>query len=96
VIESFRDEFTLNLYLGKKIPKSKIPTELHKIAQRKLDMLNSAKTIEDLRIPPNNRLEKLKGELKDYWSIRINDKYRIIFRFENGNAYDVFIDDYHN
>ncbi len=64
-------------------------------AERKLQMLHRAAQLEDLRVPPQNRLEKLKGDRKGTWSIRINDQWRIGFRFENGNAYDVEIVDYH-
>ncbi|ASG68930.1 plasmid maintenance system killer protein [Francisella halioticida] len=73
----------------------KIPNTIYKTAIRKLDMVNAAKVIEDLRIPPNNRLEQLKGNLKEYHSIRINDQYRVIFKWKDNNAYDVDIVDYH-
>ncbi|WP_309295468.1 type II toxin-antitoxin system RelE/ParE family toxin [Nitrosomonas sp.] len=63
--------------------------------RRKLQMLESANTIEDLRSPPGNRLEKLSGDRSGRWSIRINNRWRICFRFENGNACDVEIVDYH-
>ena len=59
-------------------------------------MLDAAEKIEDLRAPPANRLEALKGDLKGFYSIRINDRYRIVFKFKNRNAYDVYITDYHN
>ena len=65
------------------------------VAERKLQMLDSAKTIADLRSPPGNRLEALKGDRKGGWSIRINDQWRVCFRFEAGDAYDVEIVDYH-
>ncbi|CAN5749407.1 hypothetical protein BH24BAC1_BH24BAC1_41780 [soil metagenome] len=58
-------------------------------------MLNNAQSLTDLRIPPSNRLEKLSGKLKDYQSIRINDQWRIIFKWQNGQAFDVEIVDYH-
>ena len=64
-------------------------------AERKLQMLDSADTIDDLRSPPGNRLEKLSGDRLGRWSIRINNQWRICFRFENGNAYDVEVVDYH-
>jgi proteic killer suppression protein len=73
----------------------KIPNTIYKTAIRKLDMVNAAKVIEDLRIPPNNRLEQLKGNLKEYHSIRINNQYRVIFKWKDNNAYDVDIVDYH-
>jgi len=58
-------------------------------------MINNSQNIQDLTIPPSNRLEKLKGQFKDYYSIRINDQWQIIFRWDNGNASDVEIIDYH-
>lgn len=65
------------------------------VAERKLQMLDDAYTIEDLRVPPGNRMEALRGNRKGQWSIRINDQWRLCFRFENGNAFDVEIVDYH-
>ena len=65
------------------------------IARRKLRMLNNSQNISDLRIPPSNRLEKLGGNYKDYYSIRINDQWRLIFRWNAGNAMVVEIVDYH-
>ena len=64
-------------------------------AERKLQMLDSANTIEDLRSPPGNRLEKLSGDRAGQWNIRINNQWRVCFRFEDGHAYDVEIVDYH-
>ncbi len=65
------------------------------VAERKLQMLDDAYAIEDLRSPPDNRLETLHGDRKGQWSIRINDQWRLCFRFEEGNALDVEIVDYH-
>ncbi|MHB1175860.1 MAG: type II toxin-antitoxin system RelE/ParE family toxin [Sulfuriferula sp.] len=65
------------------------------VAERKLQMLHRATRIDDLRIPPQNRLEKLKGKRKGVWSIRVNDQWRVCFRYEDGNAFDVEIVDYH-
>lgn len=65
------------------------------VAVRKLDMLNAASNINDLRVPPGNRLEALRGELRGYHSIRINDQWRVVFRWEDGHAYEVRIADYH-
>jgi toxin HigB-1 len=65
------------------------------VAERKLQMLDSARRIDDLRVPPGNRLEALKGDRQGVWSIRINDQWRLCFRFEDGNACDVEIVDYH-
>ena len=73
----------------------KIPSTIHKTALRKLDYLDAAYVLEDLRVPPGNMLEALERELKGKYSIRINRQYRIIFAFENGDAYDVKITDYH-
>ena len=72
-----------------------LPRDIQTVARRKLRMINSSITIVDLKIPPANRLEKLSGNLKDYYSIRINDQWRVVFRWNNGNAYDVKIIDYH-
>jgi len=73
----------------------KVPKELHSKARRLLDQLNAAPSVEFLRIPPSNRLEKLKGDLAGYWSLRINDQWRIIFHWEGSDAHDVQIVDYH-
>jgi proteic killer suppression protein len=72
-----------------------IPVTVWPVAQRKLDMVNSANVISDLRVPPGNRLEALKGERKGKFSIRINQQYRVIFEFREGNAYKVDMVDYH-
>ena len=93
MIKNFIDKDTENLYRTGR--SKKFPPDIWKRAVRKLDMLRRAKTLEDLKIPPSNRLEVLKGDLEGFYSIRINDQYRIIFRFENGDAYDVAIVDYH-
>jgi proteic killer suppression protein len=93
MIKSFNDTKTESLYITGK--SSFFPATLIRVALRKLDYLNAAKNINDLRIPPGNRLEKLKGELKEYYSIRINDQYRIIFQFDQSDAYEVEITDYH-
>ena len=74
----------------------RIPANIQKAAIRKLDMLDAAEKIEDLKAPPANRLEALKGDLKGFYSIRVNDRDRIVFKFKNRNAYDVSITDYHN
>ena len=65
------------------------------VAERKLQMLDNACALEDLRTPPGNRLEALRGNLKGLWSVRINDQWQVCFRFESGNAFDVEIIDYH-
>lgn len=71
----------------------RLPSGLHRIALRKLRMIDAAVVIDDLRIPPGNRLEKLSGDRRGQWSIRINDQWRICFAWRDGNAYDVEIVD---
>ncbi len=73
----------------------KFPIEVSKIGKRKLDILNAAVKEQDLSIPPANRFERLKGNLKDYCSIRINKQYRLVFNFIEGKAENVYITDYH-
>ena len=93
MINSFADKETEKILEGKK---SKIlPTEIQQVARRKLRMINNAENINDLRIPPANKLKKLKGKLSDFYSIRINDQWRIVFNWESNNAENVQITDYH-
>ena len=73
----------------------KLPLEIQNIERRKLRMINNSVDLADLRIPPSNRLEKLSGKLKDFYSIRINDQWRIVFKWNSGNAFEVEIIDYH-
>lgn len=73
----------------------KMPIEIQNVGRRKLRMLNNSQDIMDLRVPPSNRLEKLSGNLKDFYSIRINKQWRIIFKWSSGNASEVEIIDYH-
>ena len=73
----------------------RLPTDIQVVARRKLRMLNNAATLEDLRVPPANRLEALKGVRKGQHGIRINDQWRACFRWENGDAHDVEVTDYH-
>lgn len=95
MIVSFRDEETELIWRGYFSKKIKLPTNLHNLARRKLRMIAAATALETLKIPPNNRLEPLKGRRKGQWSIRINDQWRICFRWQNGNVHDVEITDYH-
>lgn len=96
MIASFRDTATEALFHGEKGKVlRRIPSEIRPVAVRKLDMLNAATQLTDLRSPPGNRLESLKGGLKGRHSIRINDQWRVVFRWEAGDAYDVEINDYH-
>ncbi len=73
----------------------RFPEELYRTAQRKLAMIDAATSINDLRVPPANRLERLKGDRKGEYSIRINDQWRVCFNWKDGDAYDVEITDYH-
>jgi len=93
MIQTFGDKETEKIWNG--IVSKKFPREIQEITRRKLRMINNSIDIIDLRIPPANRLEKLKGDLKDYYSIRINKQWRIIFNWDNGNAFEVKIIDYH-
>ena len=93
MIQSFRSKETEKIWTG--IRSKKLPDEIQHIARRKLRMLNNSINLNDLIIPPSNNLEKLKGDLQDYHSIRINDQWRIIFHWKNGHAYNVDIIDYH-
>ena len=93
MIISFGNSETEQVWLGNRV--KKLPIEVQNIARRKLRMLNNSVNISDLRIPPANRLEKLSGKLKDFYSIRINDQWRIIFKWNAGNASEVEIIDYH-
>ena len=93
MIISFGSKDTEKIWLGERV--KKIPIEIQQLGRRKLRMINNSQDLKDLRIPPSNRLEKLKGKSKDKYSIRINDQWRIIFRWDNNNAYEVEILDYH-
>lgn len=93
MIKSFGDSETEKIYyqtFSKKLPQS-----VQRIALRKMLMMDAAKCVEDLRVPPANHLELLRGELKGFYSIRVNDQYRIIFRLRKNDIYDVSIVDYH-
>jgi proteic killer suppression protein len=93
MIISFGDKSTRKIWLGEWV--NGYSGELQEITRRKLRMLNNSADIKDLTIPPSNKLEKLKGRLKDFYSIRVNDQWRIIFKWGNGNAYEVELTDYH-
>lgn len=96
MILNFADKATEDVFNGLDSRAARsIPQFIWKAACRKLDMINAAAELKDLRIPPANRLEKLKGKLSEFHSIRINDQYRIIFKWNNHNAEDVLITDYH-
>lgn len=93
MILSFGNAETEQVWLGNRV--KRLPTEIQHIGRRKLRMLNNSVDLGDLRIPPANRLEKLSGKLKDFYSIRINDQWRIVFKWNAGNAFQVEIIDYH-
>ena len=93
MLRSFGSKETEKIWNG--VRSSKLPPEVQKTARRKLRMINNSVDLKDLRIPPSNRLEKLSGNRKDFYSIRINDQWRIIFIWEAGHALQVEIVDYH-
>ena len=93
MIRTFASKETHKIF--KRTYSSKLPTDIQQLAYRKLRMLNNAHSLKDLRVPPGNRLEKLKGERAGQHSIRINTQWRICFRWQDGDAYDVEIVDYH-
>jgi proteic killer suppression protein len=94
-IRSFGDPATADLYHGRKTSRvRRFPQDVIPAALRKLDVLNAAQRLDDLRSPPGNRLGVLKGDLEGFHSIRVNNQWRIIFRWENG-AHDVSLADYH-
>lgn len=96
MIVSFADKATEALFHGESGKSTRrIPPDVRSTALRKLDLVNAAYQLEDLRVPPGNRLEALKGALRGKHSIRINDQWRIVFRWESGDAHEVEIDDYH-
>ncbi len=93
MILSFGSKDTQKIWDGEMV--KKIPNTIQEVSRRKLRMLNNSQDLMDLQIPPSNKLEKLKGNLKDFYSIRINDQWRIIFKWDSGNSSDVEIIDYH-
>ncbi len=93
MIRSFKDKKTENVW--RQIPVKNISYNIQRVALRKLFMINRAKSLKDLEIPPANRLEKLKGDRRGRYAIRINKQYRICFKWEGTDAYEVEIIDYH-
>lgn len=92
MISNFKCPDTAAMFAGKRVARF---VNIETVAMRKLAMLHRAANLNDLRIPPNNRLEVLKGDRIGQHSIRVNDQWRVCFKFENGNAFDVEIVDYH-
>lgn len=93
MIRNFADKEAEKVWKG--TPSRRLPADIQAVARRKLRMLNSAATLDDLRIPPANRLEALRGDRKGQYSIRINDQWRVCFRWKGGDVHDVEIVDYH-
>lgn len=93
MIKSFADSESEKIWYGNK--SGKLPSSIQQVARRKLRMINNAQDLNDLRIPPANHLEKLSGALTGFHSIRINQQWRIIFSWKEGNANNVKIVDYH-
>jgi proteic killer suppression protein len=93
VIRSFADKDAERLF--HRAPSRRLPSDLQRIALRKLRQLDAAIVLDDLRVPPGNRLEKLRGDRVGKYSMRINDQWRICFRWAGGDAHDVEIVDYH-
>jgi len=93
MIKSFGSKETEKIWNG--VRSSKLPPEIQNVGRRKLRMINNSIDLNDLRVPPSNRLEKLSGNLKGFHSIRINDQWRIVFIWQAGHALEVEIVDYH-
>ena len=93
MIVSFGDKTTQKIWEGEHV--KSFSTDIQEKARRKLRMLNNSVDIKDLMIPPSNMLERLKGTLKEFYSIRVNNQWRIIFHWDNGNASNVQLIDYH-
>ena len=96
MIETFGNALAEDLFDDRQSKATRLfPPELRRAARRKLLYLHDASELKDLRAPPGNRLERLKGKQKNFHSIRINDQWRVVFRWASGNAFDVQIVDYH-
>ena len=96
MIRNFKSRAAEDIFDGTNSRQARnISLELHEKIRRLFDQINAATRVETLKVPPSNRLEKLQGNLKDYWSLRINIQWRIIFQWKNGEAYNIDIVDYH-
>lgn len=93
MIKNFADRDAERLF--QREPVRRFPSDLQRVMLRKLGLVDAAEQLEDLRVPPGNRLEKLKGDRAGQHSIRVNDQWRTCFRWKNGNAFDVAVVDYH-
>lgn len=97
MIRSFADEATQDLFNGSDTRRARraCPRELWPVARRKLDQLNRVRTLQELKVPPGNRLERLRGDRAGQYSIRLNAQYRVCFRWEDSYADEVEVTDYH-
>lgn len=98
MIKEFGDKPTEDLFNGiSSTYARRIPNKIWDVAQRKLDLLNAAQSLDDIKSPPGNRLEKLKGDYRGFYSIRINDQWRVVFKWDDrsSSAYEVRVIDYH-
>ena len=96
MIRSFADQATADVYVGRESRAARrIPKSIWPVVRRKLDVVHRARSVQDLRYPSGNRLEALKGDRAGQWSLRVNDQYRITFRFEEGHAHEVACEDYY-
>jgi proteic killer suppression protein len=93
VIQSFADKISAAIFFGQEV--RRLPRAVQENARRKLKLIDAAVSLESLRVPPGNRLEALRGDRRGQWSIRINDQWRICFRWDQGDAFDVEVVDYH-
>jgi proteic killer suppression protein len=97
MIQSFADGATEDVYHGAASKRARrLPQDVWPLIKRKLSMLNASTQIEQMRRPPGNRLEALRGDRRGRWSIRVNDQWRITFRWDGGHAYEVRCEDYHS
>ena len=93
MITSFDSKETEKIWNGNRV--KNLPQEIQQIGRRKLRMLNNSQILMDLKVSPSSKLEKLSGKMSDFYSIRINDQWRIVFKWDDGNSNDVTIMDYH-
>jgi len=93
MITSFGSKETEKIWNGDRV--KNLPQEIQQIGRRKLRMLNNSQNLIDLKVPPSNKLEKLSGKMSAFYSIRINDQWRIVFKWDDGNSSDVTVMDYH-
>jgi proteic killer suppression protein len=97
MIASFGDKQTEDLFHGRPSARTRrFPPDLTRLALRKMEVLNAASSVIDLRAPPGNRLEALKGDLQGFHSIRVNQQWRLVFRWEGSDAHEVRLTDYHS